>query len=228
MERRAEDEKQDDADSARFPYHLVSDFSIERVFQKIYTSAKFLEVQQECMKNLYVSIVGCKVVDDKLMEYTIEDIVWVRDPNTSKDIPTGRKCVYEVKYNSNNCEAWCVCKLMESARIIYRHIIAVFEKNDVEEVHDMFILRQWRKDVQRKHTMVKVAYHDPSKTDEVKRYDRMMVRFEPICLTASGCEKDMDIVLDSMQTLESRINERRNKVRQSEGADNLIRTPSSV
>ncbi|KAL2906800.1 Protein FAR1-RELATED SEQUENCE 5, partial [Bienertia sinuspersici] len=153
MERRAEDEKQADADSARFCHQLVSDFPIERVFQKIYTSAKFVEVQQECLKNLYVSIVGCKVVDENVLEYTIEDRVWVRDPNTRKDVPTRRKREYEVKYNSNSYEAWCVCKLMESSGIICRHIIAVFEKNDVEEVHDMFILRQWRKDVQRKHTM---------------------------------------------------------------------------
>ncbi|KAL2933604.1 Protein FAR1-RELATED SEQUENCE 5 [Bienertia sinuspersici] len=143
MERRADDEKQADADSARFCHQLVSDFPIERVFQKIYTSVKFLEVQQECLKNLYVSIVGCKVVDEKVLEYTIEDRVWVRDPNTRKDIPTRRKREYEVKYNSNSYEAWCVCKLMESSGIICRHIIAVFEKNDVEEVHDMFILRRW-------------------------------------------------------------------------------------
>ncbi|KAL2944169.1 Protein FAR-RED ELONGATED HYPOCOTYL 3 [Bienertia sinuspersici] len=146
MERRAEDEKQADADSARFCHQLVSDFPIERVFQKIYTSAKFVEVQQECMKNLYVSIVGCKVVDENVLEYTIEDRVWVRDPNTRKDVPTCRKREYEVKYNSNSYEAWCVCKLMESSGIICRHIITVFEKNDVEEVHDMFILRRWRKD----------------------------------------------------------------------------------
>ncbi|KAL2928754.1 Protein FAR-RED ELONGATED HYPOCOTYL 3 [Bienertia sinuspersici] len=43
MERRAEDEKQADAESARFCHQLVSDFPIERVFQKIYTFAKFLE-----------------------------------------------------------------------------------------------------------------------------------------------------------------------------------------
>ncbi|KAL2902048.1 Protein FAR1-RELATED SEQUENCE 9, partial [Bienertia sinuspersici] len=125
MERRAEDEKQADADSARFCHQLVSDFPIERVFQKIYTSAK---------------------VDENVLEYTIEDRVWVRDPNTRKDVPTRRKREYEVKYNSNSYEAWCVCKLMESSGIICRHIIAVFEKNDVEEVHDMFILRRWRKD----------------------------------------------------------------------------------
>ncbi|KAL2940515.1 Protein FAR-RED ELONGATED HYPOCOTYL 3 [Bienertia sinuspersici] len=146
MEQRAEDEKQADAESARFCHQLVSDFPIERVFQKIYTSAKFVEVQQECMKNLYVSIVGCKVVDENVLEYTIEDRVWVRDPNTRKEVPTRRKREYEVKYNSNSYEAWCVCKLMESSGIICRHIIAVFEKNDVEEVHDMFILRRWRKD----------------------------------------------------------------------------------
>ncbi|KAL2900898.1 Protein FAR1-RELATED SEQUENCE 5 [Bienertia sinuspersici] len=134
MERRAEDEKQADADSVRFCHQLVSDFPIERVFQKIYTSAKFVEVQQECLKNLYVSIVGCKVVDENVLEYTIEDRVWVRDPNTRKDVPTHRKREYEVKYNSNSYEAWCVCKLMESSGIICRHIIAVFEKNDVEEM----------------------------------------------------------------------------------------------
>ncbi|KAL2904403.1 Protein FAR1-RELATED SEQUENCE 6 [Bienertia sinuspersici] len=196
-------------------------------FKKFTLSQSFWRYNKS-MKNLYVSIVGCKVVDKKLLEYIIEDRVWVRDPNTRKDIPTRRKCEYEVKYNSNSYETWCVCKLMESSGIICRHIIAVFEKNDVQEVHDMFILRRWRKDVQRKHTMVKVAYHDPSKTYEVKRYDRMMVRFEPICLTTNGCEEDMDIVLDSMHTIESRLNERRNKGRQSEGGNNLIRTPSSV
>ncbi|KAL2939678.1 Protein FAR1-RELATED SEQUENCE 6 [Bienertia sinuspersici] len=183
VERRAEDEKQVDADSARFSHQLVSDFPIERVYQKIYTSAKFLEVQHACMKNLYVSVVGSKEVDDKLVDYTIEDRVWVRDPNTHKDIPTRRKRRYEVKYNMNTNEAWCVCKSMESTGIICRNTIVVFEKDDVENVHDMFILRRWRKDVLRKHTMVKVAYHNPSKTVEVKRYDRMMVRFEPICLT---------------------------------------------
>ncbi|KAL2939689.1 Protein FAR1-RELATED SEQUENCE 6 [Bienertia sinuspersici] len=145
VERRAEDEKQVDADSA--------------------------------------SVVGSKEVDDKLVDYTIEDRVWVRDPNTHKDIPTRRKRRYEVKYNVNTNEAWCVCKSMESAGIICRNTIVVFEKDDVENVHDMFILRRWCKDVLRKHTMVKVAYHDPSKIVEVKRYDRMMVRFEPICLT---------------------------------------------
>ncbi|KAL2896074.1 Protein FAR1-RELATED SEQUENCE 5 [Bienertia sinuspersici] len=95
---------------------------------KIYTSAKFLEVQHECMKNLDVSVVGSKEVDDKLVSYTIEDRVWVRDPNTRKDIPTRRKRRYEVKYNMKTNEAWCVCKLMESAGIICRHIIAVFER----------------------------------------------------------------------------------------------------
>ncbi|KAL2926297.1 Protein FAR1-RELATED SEQUENCE 5, partial [Bienertia sinuspersici] len=146
MVRRSEDEKQADADSARFSHQLVSDFPIERVYQKIYTSAKYLEVQHECMKNLYVSVVGSKEVDDKLVGYTIEDRVWVRDPYTYKDIPTRRKRRYEVKYNMKTNEAWCVCKLMESAGKIYRHIIAVFEENDVENVHDMFILRRWRKD----------------------------------------------------------------------------------
>ncbi|KAL2921862.1 Protein FAR-RED IMPAIRED RESPONSE 1 [Bienertia sinuspersici] len=90
MERRAEDEKQADADSVRFCHQLVSDFPIERVFQKIYTSAKFVEVQQECLKNLYVSVVGCKVVDENVLEYTIEDRVWVRDPTLARTfLPVG-------------------------------------------------------------------------------------------------------------------------------------------
>ncbi|KAL2894350.1 Protein FAR-RED IMPAIRED RESPONSE 1, partial [Bienertia sinuspersici] len=66
----------------------------------------------------------------KAMERRFED---EKDPNTRKDILTRRKREYEVKYNSNGYETWCVCKLMESSGIICRHIIAVFEKNDVEE-----------------------------------------------------------------------------------------------
>uniref|UniRef100_A0A803M5D4 DUF4283 domain-containing protein n=1 Tax=Chenopodium quinoa TaxID=63459 RepID=A0A803M5D4_CHEQI len=46
------------------------------------------------------------------------------------------------------------------------HIIKVLDMSGVTEVPSMYVVDRWRKDISRKHTLVKVAYHDASKTKE--------------------------------------------------------------
>ncbi|XP_021767378.1 uncharacterized protein LOC110731801 [Chenopodium quinoa] len=87
-------------------------------------------------------------------------------------------------------------------------MIMVFQMNNCRGIPDKYILRRWRKDVIRKHTRVKVKYHDPSKTEVVCRFDKMMVNFSPICSKASICKSASDVVLNGLQLLDIQVEEK--------------------
>ncbi|XP_048496429.2 protein FAR-RED ELONGATED HYPOCOTYL 3-like [Beta vulgaris subsp. vulgaris] len=159
------------------------------------------------MKVLYLEWTGKQDVGQELVEHTYEDRVWVVSKDTKKEVPLDRNCEYVVLIDMETTEAKCECKLFESAGILCRHIISLYNKLKIKEIPEKYILRRWRKDVFRKHTMVKVAYHDPSKTDEVQNYDRMMVVFDPFCLKAANYG-DVHTVLETLQVLNIRLDER--------------------
>uniref|UniRef100_A0A803NCQ3 Protein FAR1-RELATED SEQUENCE n=1 Tax=Chenopodium quinoa TaxID=63459 RepID=A0A803NCQ3_CHEQI len=86
-----------------------------------------------------------------------------------------------------------------------RHCINALESQQIPDVPKKYILNRWRKDINRKHTRVKVAHHDLSKTKEVLRYDKMMVAFEPISCLASENDKALRMVIDGLQQFEIQI-----------------------
>uniref|UniRef100_A0A803N7T2 Protein FAR1-RELATED SEQUENCE n=1 Tax=Chenopodium quinoa TaxID=63459 RepID=A0A803N7T2_CHEQI len=166
LEVRATAEKKADDNNARYVRKAYSDFPVELIFQNIYTDAKFKEVQRECSRSLYVSRIEKGLVSESIIEHVVEDRVWYKPKNCTKEKPSKRKRRYKTTFDCVSKEASCDCKHFECHGIICRHIIKVYELNDHYEIPDKFILRRWRKDVIRKHTRVKVAYHDPNKTDE--------------------------------------------------------------
>ncbi|XP_021737168.1 protein FAR1-RELATED SEQUENCE 5-like [Chenopodium quinoa] len=201
MESRANDEQQDDA---RFCRPLITGFMPEWFFRKIYTVSKFLDVQEQCNRVMYLTPLS-KVIDSDdgaTVTHTLEDRVWVLFKETRKEFPTQYTRLYHVKINKENTKAFCSCKHFETHGIICRHIIKVLDMHKMTVVPEMFVLNRWRKDVFRKHTRVKVTYHDPSKTVESKRFDEMMVDFEPLCVKASIVADCVPIVIDTLRQLD--------------------------
>ncbi|XP_021834920.2 protein FAR-RED IMPAIRED RESPONSE 1-like [Spinacia oleracea] len=204
---RANAESKADESTARNIRQILTGFPIEEVFQKCYTDAKFNEVQRECSKMLYVNCVRRKMLDEALEEYELEDRVWVKPKYSRKEILTRRKI---------------------------KHMMVLFDLNNQTEVPEKYILRRWRKDVERKHTKVKVMYHDPLKTEAVCRYDNLQVLFDPICKKASSYKETVDIVVEIFQLLEIRLDDkismldRQNDVNQSQSEEVMLGTPSSV
>ncbi|XP_021719508.1 uncharacterized protein LOC110687206 [Chenopodium quinoa] len=84
------------------------------------------------------------------------------------------------------------------------------------------------KGLQRRHTQVKVAYHNPCKTKEVQRYDRMMAAFESICLKASASENNLNIAMELIQLMDIRLDEINVMAGRTQNGDSLTRTPSCV
>ncbi|KAL2894531.1 Protein FAR1-RELATED SEQUENCE 12 [Bienertia sinuspersici] len=134
---------------------------------------KFKEIQRECSKIMFLYYFQNVVTYDNVTKYTFEDRVWCRDKETKKKYLTQYKRNYQARYDMKSKLAECECGLFNHSGIICRHMIKLYNILG-EEVPNRYILRRWRKDVSRKHTRVKVAYHDPSKTEHVVSYDEML------------------------------------------------------
>uniref|UniRef100_A0A803NC71 Protein FAR1-RELATED SEQUENCE n=1 Tax=Chenopodium quinoa TaxID=63459 RepID=A0A803NC71_CHEQI len=204
-EHRIEAERLADGNSAMYLRTLLTDFKIEETFRNVYTDAKFVEVQRECKRLMYCNCNNTKEIEEGLYEHLIKDRVYIYSDIEKKEKPIDRWRIYRVLYNAKTEELECECRLFECNGILCRHCINALKSQQIPDVPKKYILDRWRRDNYRKHTRVKVAYHDLSKTEEVLRYDKMMVAFEPIsCLE---CENDeaLIMVIDGLQQLEMQI-----------------------
>ncbi|XP_021766301.1 protein FAR-RED IMPAIRED RESPONSE 1-like [Chenopodium quinoa] len=127
MDKRVGDETDADAKCSKYIRRLVSGFSVEAVFQKIYTDTKFQEVQNECTRMMFSYPREEIQVSDTLIQYLIEDRVWVVPEGKSEDVITDRKMFYSATFNTETKVICCDCRKFETSGIICRHIIRILE-----------------------------------------------------------------------------------------------------
>ncbi|KAL2898517.1 Protein FAR1-RELATED SEQUENCE 9 [Bienertia sinuspersici] len=140
-----------------------------------------------------------------------------------------KRRTYCVWFDSASHDSGCECKHFECYGIMCRHLIKVYYMYNVEHVPSKFILRSWRKDIQRKHMVVKVAYHDLSKTAQVQRFDKLIVKFERVCLKASLLDVDIHTCMELIQLMDLRVEENNTKFYESARAgDPSSLTPEST
>ncbi|XP_057251728.1 protein FAR1-RELATED SEQUENCE 5-like [Beta vulgaris subsp. vulgaris] len=227
MESRANDEQQADANSHMYLRTLATGFAVEKTFQLLYTDAKFKEVQKQCTKCLYVNGVSRRAISEDVVEHTLEDRIWMHCDETKKEKLTSKTRCYQVMVDMKTLYASCVCKMFECEGIVCRHVIKALDMEHIRIISDMFVLRRWKKNVQRKHTMVKVAYHDPSKTGEVKSFDEMMDSFKDLCLDAAGLRECVDIVLEGLAVMKIQCKETKEMYMKSRLETPIFKSPST-
>ncbi|XP_056695288.1 protein FAR-RED IMPAIRED RESPONSE 1-like [Spinacia oleracea] len=195
MESRENEESMADTGTARNLRQIITCFPAEERFQKIYTDAKFHEVQIECSRVLYVRCLNKKMLDESVEEYELEDRVWIKPKHARKEIVTKHKT---------------------------KHMILVYDLNNQIEVPGKYILRLWRKDVERKHTKDKIMFN-------IDRYDKLTVLFEPLLSKAASYKESMDVVVEMYDLLAIRLDEKIAMLdRQRQNEDVGVGTPSSV
>lgn len=205
MEKRVSDEKDEDVKSSNHVRKLATGFKAEKVFREVYTNNKFKEVQRECERVIYCY--GSREVVGDTVVHHMDDRVWVFSKGSSEEVITDTRRLYRVCYKPRLREVECECKLFETQGLLCRHCIRVLDFHLFGEVPEKYILRRWCKDVPRKHAQVKVAYNDIIKTVESKRYDKMMVAFEPLCDSASNSEETMTMVVKGLKDIQVSVNE---------------------
>ncbi|XP_021736782.1 protein FAR1-RELATED SEQUENCE 8-like [Chenopodium quinoa] len=213
MKKRVSDETDADDRDSKYIRRLVSGFKVEKFFQKIYTDVKFQEVQKECGRMLYVIPKVQDVISSEAIKYVIEDRVWIKKSGTTEEKLTDFKRLYSVTFNLVTKDSICDCRKFEKDGILCRHIIRVWDDRKVKDIPPKFVLVRWRKDVVRRHTRVKVAYHDPSHTTECKRYNSLIPDLEALCDDASVVDDEtVEAVRKEISKLHAVVKEKRAKL----------------
>ncbi|KNA15511.1 hypothetical protein SOVF_097650 [Spinacia oleracea] len=104
MEQRASMERDADANTARYVRGLATGFKVEKIFQKMYTDAKFAEVQRECARVLYCTGRGETWVTETEVDHLMEDRVWVVCKSSKTEIPSTKRRLYRVRFNTETSE----------------------------------------------------------------------------------------------------------------------------
>ncbi|XP_021771774.1 protein FAR-RED IMPAIRED RESPONSE 1-like [Chenopodium quinoa] len=223
MKKRVADEKDADARDSKYIRRLVSGFKVERYFQKIYTDSKFQELQKECARLLYVQIKEEKIISEVEIQYLVLDRVWVIREGTNEEIITDSRRFYTLNFNPVSKHIRCDCRKFEKDGILCKHIIRVWDENLVTEIPSNYVLNRWRKDVLRKHTRVKVAYHDPTETDECVRWNKLIPDLEALCDEAAAVDDEtVELVRQVVLKIRAEVNEQRAKVMSTNGPGSEI------
>ncbi|XP_021747636.1 protein FAR1-RELATED SEQUENCE 6-like [Chenopodium quinoa] len=204
MLKRVRDEVEADAKCSKYIRRVVTGFAVEKLFQILYTDTKFQEVQTECSRIMYCYPREENKISDTLMQYVLEDRVWVVPEGRSEEVLTNRRRLYSATYNLDTKVVCCDCSKFETSGIMCRHTIRILDLNNVVDIPERYILNRWLKDIMRKHTHVKVSYHDPSKTVKVKRHNKLMGVFGPICEEAAMVDDStVELVLNRLESLKT-------------------------
>ncbi|XP_021754070.1 protein FAR1-RELATED SEQUENCE 6-like [Chenopodium quinoa] len=157
MGRRVKAEYEADARCGKYLRRLVSGFYVEQFFRDIYTDTKFQEIEIECCRLMHCSGREERALEGNLIQYLLEDRVWIIPEGKSEEEITDRRRFYCVLFNTVTKDVSCDCRKFETFGILCRHIIQVYDQNLVFEIPSKYVLDRWRKDVPRKHTRVKLT-----------------------------------------------------------------------
>ncbi|KAF2305275.1 hypothetical protein GH714_003445 [Hevea brasiliensis] len=105
-----------------------------------------------------------------------------------------REFVYDVEYRENGQYFSCNCKKFESKGILCCHIMRLMSLKDIKFINERYLLRRWRKDVNRVHS--KKFFHGgyPHMTEEFEKYREM--------------ESNAQVTIDTNNVDENEENER--------------------
>ncbi|XP_056697722.1 protein FAR1-RELATED SEQUENCE 5-like [Spinacia oleracea] len=161
----------------------------EGVFQRLYTSKKFEEFQDQVRLVTYTS--ATKTQDWKNL--------CVRSGDKKAKWP--KRQTFKVTLDRISYDVKCECKHFEFRGILCCRVVRVYHEEDVECVPEKYILSRWRKDLVRNYTTVPVPYYTPDKNPQAKRYIALSKEFEDIASVAIIDEKPYSFLMESLSKL---------------------------
>ncbi|KAH6780170.1 hypothetical protein C2S52_011407 [Perilla frutescens var. hirtella] len=116
-----------------------------------------------------------------------------------------KEYTYMVEYRRNGDYISCNCRNFEFKRILCCHIFEVLRNLNVETVNDRYILRRWRKDVQRRCSSIFFAGGYPHMTPEYKKFQEVEKFFQDNADLAFGNVEKMDFIKRKCMEIKNRL-----------------------
>jgi hypothetical protein len=115
-----------------------------------------------------------------------------------------------VFFNEDEFEVKCTCAMLEFRGIVCKYSISVLVTKKVITLPPRYILDRWRKDINRKYTLIKSSCDAFVSSSNAQIYDRMFKKFEELAsLTLESVKystkvmKNLDILNEKYRALKS-------------------------
>ncbi|RYQ83251.1 hypothetical protein Ahy_B10g101899 [Arachis hypogaea] len=189
-------ELEDDAADSKGVVPCSSSSTIERQFQREYTTSKFREVQHEFSKRGDCLVCGVTQEGDLFRVTVNEQYLLYGEPRSWK---------YSVEFDSKTHKIRCECNMFGSRGIICCHCLAVLFYYGVDTVPSCYVIHQWSKNVQRKHTFIKSS-HDEKRSDESHNlFRRLCSHFYNVAQDFVTCEEEAAMLHSGLDQLRSKL-----------------------
>ncbi|XP_057444298.1 protein FAR1-RELATED SEQUENCE 6-like [Lotus japonicus] len=192
-------EKESLADFGSFNTEIacVSIFGFESQIQKAFTNAKFKEFQVEIASMMYCNTCFEKM-DGLQSIYSVTETKKVFDK--MKDI------VFKISFNEEDCQFQCTCLLFEFRGILCRHILSVLKLTGItDSVPSCYVLSRWRKDIKRKHTLVKCGFDNLAGNTELQRLNKACDAFYEAASVGINTDDDLVTVMNWINSLKNEL-----------------------
>ncbi|XP_016164230.1 protein FAR1-RELATED SEQUENCE 5-like [Arachis ipaensis] len=189
-------ELEDDAADSKGVVPCSSSSTIERQFQREYTTSKFREVQHEFSKRGDCIVRGVTQEGDLFRVTVNEQYLLYGEPRSWK---------YSVEFDPKTHKIRCECNMFGSRCIICCHCLAVLFYYGVDTVPSCYVIHRWSKNVQRKHTFIKSS-HDKKRSDESHNlFRRLCSHFYNVAQDFVTCEEEAAMLHSGLDQLRSKL-----------------------
>jgi zinc finger SWIM domain-containing protein 3 len=188
-------EKENNADFNSFNRIIpcVSYFGFESQFQKAFTNAKFQEFQAEVGAMMY-----CHASFERINGFSSTFCV----TETKIVFDKVKDIMYMVSFNEKDFEIQCTCCLFEFKGILCKHILCVLKlTTKTESVPSSYVLSRWRKDIKRRHTLIKCGFDQLAGNEELQRVSKACDAFYEVVSFGIQNEDDLLKVMNWIKEL---------------------------
>ncbi|XP_022873511.1 protein FAR1-RELATED SEQUENCE 5-like [Olea europaea var. sylvestris] len=198
---RSKVEKEFQADFKSFSQMVpcVTRYDMERQFQSVYTIAKFKEFQEQFTGKVYCEVLGLHETYLHTTYDVREDIILNNCMKTK---------IFKVCFRRDECEFECSCHLFDFRGIICKHAVTILIRSQVHLVPEKYILRRWRRDVNRLYMRVPITYDSWISTPDQIRYEEMCNAFANIVAWALNAWMKPESVLAESSSTQNTQNAR--------------------
>ncbi|XP_062158806.1 protein FAR1-RELATED SEQUENCE 4-like [Alnus glutinosa] len=176
LRRMVESETRADFDSFNRTISCISALQLEKLFQVVYTNAKFKEVHDQFVKMMSCNNSHLKS-EGAISTFEVIEYVAVGDHLIEK--------TFLVYFNEDELEVKSTCALFEVRGILCRHSLSVLRTKKVTTLPQRYILDRWRKDIKREYSKVKSSYDAIGDNPHAQIYDKVRNNFEELLSLAS-------------------------------------------
>jgi hypothetical protein len=186
LKKMVENEVHADFDCFNHTIPCAINLSLEKQFLDVYTNAKLKEVHQQFATNMHCNNFLLKS-EGTISTYQVVKMCQHDNHMIDK--------IFVVSFNEDKLEVKCTCAIFEFRGIVCKHSISVLVTKKVTMLPPRYILNKWRKDINRKYTLIKSSCDAFMSSSNAQRYDRMFKKFEELAsLALESVEYSMEVM----------------------------------